>query len=156
MEYTKKIKELLDSDITSYQIAKDCGLSHQFIDNYRYGVSKIENMALGKAETLYNYAHKKDTKNKLMEKVNWIENLMENAKPETPEYVILKHDYWEALRELWKEVDHNVDRTEYNFKASVKKFNWEHKTNFKNENFEFEVAPVAFMVGTGKPEGIDY
>ncbi|AYW50193.1 hypothetical protein C7H83_06830 [Tetragenococcus halophilus] len=113
-------------------------------------------MALGKAETLYNYAHKKDTKNKLMQKVNWLESLMENSQSETPEYVILKHDYWEALRELREELDRNVGRAEHNFEASVNKFNWEHKTNFKNENFEFEVAPVAFMVGNGKPEGIDY
>lgn len=98
----------------------------------------------------------KNTKNKLMEKVNWLENLMENAKPETPEYVILKHDYWEALRELYKEIDHDVGRAEYHFKASIKKFNWEYKTNFKEEDFEFEVAPVAFMVGPGKPKGIDY
>ena len=99
---------------------------------------------------------KQDTKNRLMQKVNWLENLLENAQPETPEYVILKHDYWEALRELQKELDRNVGRAEYNFKSGVNRFNWEHKTSFDFEDFDFEVSPVAFMVGTGKPEGIDY
>lgn len=55
MTYTEKIKHLLASDLTSYRIAKDNSLSPQFIDNYRSGKSKVENMALGKAEVLVRY-----------------------------------------------------------------------------------------------------
>lgn len=60
--YSEIIKKLLDSDLTSYRIAKDCGLSPQFIDNYRTGKSKIENMALGKAQLLVDYATKSNEK----------------------------------------------------------------------------------------------
>lgn len=62
MNYEKEIKELFNSTITSYQIAKDCGLTPQFIDNYRKKDSKIENMALGKAEMLANYSLKQQGK----------------------------------------------------------------------------------------------
>ncbi|MBG9984684.1 XRE family transcriptional regulator [Aerococcaceae bacterium DSM 111022] len=55
MDYIEIINELFASDLTSYQIAKDNGLSPQFIDNYRVGNSKIENMRLGKAQTLVDY-----------------------------------------------------------------------------------------------------
>ena len=55
MSLVDTIKKLLASDLTSYKIAKDCGMSPQYIDNYRTGRSKIENMALGKAEKLINY-----------------------------------------------------------------------------------------------------
>lgn len=50
------IKELLDSNITSYQISKATGISTQALDNYRIYDSKIENMRLGIALKLYNYA----------------------------------------------------------------------------------------------------
>lgn len=53
--YTETINKLFQTDITSYQIAKDLCLSPQYIDNYRTGRSKIENMRLGKAELLVDY-----------------------------------------------------------------------------------------------------
>ncbi|MBG9981763.1 hypothetical protein HZY86_01395 [Aerococcaceae bacterium DSM 111020] len=65
MNLVEKIEQLLASDITSYRIAKDNGLSPQYIDNYRVGNSKIENMALGKAETLINYWEEIKMKEKL-------------------------------------------------------------------------------------------
>lgn len=54
--YMETIAKLFNSKLTSYKIAKDTGLSTQLIDNYRTGKSKIENMALGKAELLVKYA----------------------------------------------------------------------------------------------------
>jgi hypothetical protein len=56
--YTEIITKLLKGKLTSYKIAKDTGLTPQYIDNYRTGKSKIENMALGKAELLVDYAKK--------------------------------------------------------------------------------------------------
>lgn len=56
--YTETIIKLLNGKLTSYKIAKDTGLSTQLIDNYRTGKSKIENMALGNAELLVDYAKK--------------------------------------------------------------------------------------------------
>jgi len=55
MKYTDIIDRLLSSSLTSYKIAKDTGNSTQFIDNYRTGKSKVENMALGKAQGLVEY-----------------------------------------------------------------------------------------------------
>lgn len=55
MKYTDIINRLLSSSLTSYRIAKDTGNSTQFVDNYRTGKSKVENMALGKAEKLVEY-----------------------------------------------------------------------------------------------------
>ena len=60
MRYTDIINRLLSSSLTSYKIAKDTGNSTQFIDNYRTGKSKIENMSLGKAEKLVEYQLKKE------------------------------------------------------------------------------------------------
>lgn len=54
--YTEIIVKLLKGKLTSYKIAKDTGLTPQFLDNYRTGKSKVENMALGKAELLVKYA----------------------------------------------------------------------------------------------------
>ena len=64
MKYTEMIQQLFDSEITSYRIAKDCGLSPQYVDNYRVGKSKIKNMALGKAEKLVEYWEEIEMKEK--------------------------------------------------------------------------------------------
>lgn len=159
---TEKIQKLLNSDLTSYRAAQLANIRQPNYYRYQKGQTPIGNMTIKVASELMKIINleenkmNKGIKNRLMEKVNWLESLLENAKPETPEYVILKHDYSEALGELQEELDRNVGRAEHNFKASVKRFNWEHKTSFDFEDFDFEVSPVAFMVGTGKPEGIDY
>ncbi len=54
MRYTKKIKEIIESEKTSYQIAKAINVPVQTIDRYRNG-SLIENMKLGMAEKLVEY-----------------------------------------------------------------------------------------------------
>ncbi|MGF3073493.1 hypothetical protein ACQV2T_08105 [Facklamia sp. P13069] len=49
---TNKIKKLLESDITSYQISKSTGISTQALDNYRLYDSKIDNMRISIAAKL--------------------------------------------------------------------------------------------------------
>lgn len=50
------IKELLASDITSYQISKKTGIHTQVIDRYRNGQSKLENMTLKNGQKLSDLA----------------------------------------------------------------------------------------------------
>ena len=47
-----EIKELLDSNLTSYEIGKRSGVSNQVIDRYRKGTNAIENMTLKTAKKL--------------------------------------------------------------------------------------------------------
>ena len=42
----EEVKRILNSDKTTYQIAKEAGVSTAIIDNYRTGKSKIENMTM--------------------------------------------------------------------------------------------------------------
>lgn len=42
----EEVKRILNSDKTTYQIAKETGVSTAIIDNYRTGKSKIENMTM--------------------------------------------------------------------------------------------------------------
>lgn len=75
--YIEIIAKLLNGKLTSYKIAKDTGLTTQYIDNYRTGKSKIENMALGKAEILVKYAS--SVKTVSVNKSQWI-NLVGRVK----------------------------------------------------------------------------
>ena len=75
MRYTDIINRLLLSSLTSYRIAKDTDNSTQFVDNYRSGSSKVENMALGKAEKLVEYQLKLEEMEMKKEKLT-VENLM--------------------------------------------------------------------------------
>ncbi len=47
-----EIKELLDSNMTSYEIGKRSGISNQVIDRYRKGTNVIENMTFKTAKKL--------------------------------------------------------------------------------------------------------
>ena len=47
-----EIKELLDSNLTSYEIGKRSGVSNQVIDRYRKGTNAIENMTFKTAKKL--------------------------------------------------------------------------------------------------------
>ncbi|MGZ2417984.1 hypothetical protein ACUXJ9_002264 [Staphylococcus caledonicus] len=57
-EYKKKIIELIESDITGYQVSKDTGLSQTVMSSLRTGKRYIDNLRLGTAEKLYEYACK--------------------------------------------------------------------------------------------------
>nr|DAD80079.1 MAG TPA: DNA-binding protein [Siphoviridae sp. cti6f5] len=52
----KEIEELLNSEISSYKIAKDSGVSYSLISDYRNSKRKIENMTLQVANKLIRYS----------------------------------------------------------------------------------------------------
>lgn len=58
----KAIEELLNSDLTSYKIAKETGITVQQIDRYRKN-NKVGNITLDNALKLYNYKERLEMKN---------------------------------------------------------------------------------------------
>ncbi|MEB7508387.1 hypothetical protein [Staphylococcus xylosus] len=50
------IQKLLDSDISSYKIGKETGVSNSIIQRLRSGNRSIGNLTLDTAEKLYEYA----------------------------------------------------------------------------------------------------
>ena len=68
----KEIEELLNSEISSYKIAKDSGVSYSLISDYRNAKRKIENMTLQVAKKLIRYSEELKMKNydKMMVIVN--------------------------------------------------------------------------------------
>ena len=68
----KEIEELLNSEISSYKIAKDSGVSYSLISDYRNSKRKIENMTLQVANKLIRYSEELKMRNydKMMIVVN--------------------------------------------------------------------------------------
>ena len=68
----KEIEELLNSEISSYKIAKDSGVSYSLISDYRNNKRKIENMTLQVANKLIKYTEELKMRNfdKMMVIVN--------------------------------------------------------------------------------------
>ena len=68
----KEIEELLNSEISSYKIAKDSGVSYSLISDYRNAKRKIENMTLQVANKLIKYSEELKMRNydKMMVVVN--------------------------------------------------------------------------------------
>ena len=68
----KEIEELLNSEISSYKIAKDSGVSYSLISDYRNSKRKIENMTLQVANKLIRYTEEIKMRNydKMMIVVN--------------------------------------------------------------------------------------
>lgn len=68
----KEIEELLNSEISSYKIAKDSGVSYSLISDYRNSKRKIENMTLQVANKLIKYTEELKMRNydKMMIVVN--------------------------------------------------------------------------------------
>lgn len=58
----KEIEELLNSNLTSYKIAKETGITVQQIDRYRKN-NKVGNITLDNALKLYNYKERLEMKN---------------------------------------------------------------------------------------------
>ena len=52
----KEIEELLNSEISTYKIAKDSGVTYSLLSDYRNGKRKIENMTLQVAKKLIRYS----------------------------------------------------------------------------------------------------
>ena len=61
----KEIEELLKSDLTSYKIAKETGITVQQIDRYRKN-NKVGNITLDNALKLYNYKKELTKENRKM------------------------------------------------------------------------------------------
>ena len=68
----KEIEDLLNSEISSYKIAKDSGVTYSLLSDYRNGKRKIENMTLQVAKKLIRYAEELKMRNydKMMIVVN--------------------------------------------------------------------------------------
>ena len=68
----KEIEQLLNSEISSYKIAKDSGVSYSLISDYRNAKRKIENMTLQVAKKLIRYSEELKMRNydKMMVIVN--------------------------------------------------------------------------------------
>ncbi|WP_449126467.1 hypothetical protein [Staphylococcus chromogenes] len=62
-EYKRKIIELIESDITGYQIHKETGVSQYVISQLRQGKRDVDNLSLITTEKLYDYQIKLDNKN---------------------------------------------------------------------------------------------
>ena len=52
----KEIEKLLNSEISTYKIAKDSGVTYSLLSDYRNGKRKIENMTLQVAKKLIRYS----------------------------------------------------------------------------------------------------
>ncbi|MCD8914284.1 hypothetical protein K2V61_01750 [Staphylococcus simulans] len=55
-EYKKMIIELIESDITGYQIHKKTGVAQYVISQLRQGKREVDNLTLNTTEKLYDYA----------------------------------------------------------------------------------------------------
>ena len=66
----KEIEELLKSDLTSYKIAKETGITVQQIDRYRKN-NKVGNITLDNALKLYNYKKEISKENRTMLKLSF-------------------------------------------------------------------------------------
>lgn len=68
----REIEELLNSEISSYKISKDSGVTYSLIFDYRSGKRKIENMTLQVAKKLIRYSEELKMRNydKMMIVVN--------------------------------------------------------------------------------------
>ena len=118
----KEIEELLNSDLTSYKIAKETGITVQQIDRYRKN-NKVGNITLDNALKLYNYKERLEMKNydKMMLVVK--ELVLEEG----------------AFISYWKEDNNNDITTVY----SVDELK-AHLGNLTDEDFENLVIQVNF------------
>ena len=118
----KEIEELLNSDLTSYKIAKETGITVQQIDRYRKN-NKVGNITLDNALKLYNYKERLEMKNydKMMLVVK--ELVLEDG----------------AFISYWKEHNINAITTVY----SVDELK-AHLGNLDEEDFENIVIQVNF------------
>ncbi len=57
-EYKKKIIELIESNLTGYEISKKAGVSQYVLSQLRQGKREVDNLTLNTTEKLYEYANK--------------------------------------------------------------------------------------------------
>lgn len=56
-EYKKKIIELIESNLTGYEISKKTGVSQYVLSQLRQGKREVDNLTLNTTEKLYEYAN---------------------------------------------------------------------------------------------------
>ncbi|MBS0935723.1 XRE family transcriptional regulator [Lactiplantibacillus plantarum] len=61
---TRKVEQLLASEVTAYRIAKDTGITQSSITNLRNKKRRVDKMTLKSAEILGEYWDKVSSKNK--------------------------------------------------------------------------------------------
>ncbi|QUY63973.1 hypothetical protein GUI37_01720 [Helcococcus kunzii] len=64
-----KIKILLDSDTTGYQISKNTGIQEIQISNLRNGKTKLENITVDTAKKLMKFIEENEMRNELLTKL---------------------------------------------------------------------------------------
>ncbi|HAY2926981.1 hypothetical protein AB2P37_00200 [Staphylococcus aureus] len=57
-EYKKKIIELIESNLTGYEISEKTGVSQYVLSQLRQGKREVDNLTLNTTEKLYEYANK--------------------------------------------------------------------------------------------------
>lgn len=118
MKTSEKVIKLLSSKLTSYKIAKDNGLSVQYIDNLRNSpdFSKVATMGLAKAEKLAEYYDVTTAKGKVrsLGKQQWLNigTLSRNAE-EAKDF--LAHNVYD-----WKSKESALSSLKHAFKQGEK------------------------------------
>lgn len=56
-EYKKKVIELIESNLTGYEISKKTGVSQYVLSQLRQGKREVDNLTLNTTEKLYEYAN---------------------------------------------------------------------------------------------------
>ena len=92
---TALIEELFESSISSYQIAKNTGISRQMIGKLRNGQADFRKGSLENALTLYQFAHKQKEAGRLNKRIETQykeactkEDLLEALKVQTDEILV--------------------------------------------------------------------
>ncbi|MEX2947711.1 hypothetical protein ABH521_000845 [Staphylococcus warneri] len=63
-EVYNTLKNLIDSDVTAYQIEKETGVSRAKIGRLKNNINSFKNLSLETAEKLYNYQKELERNNK--------------------------------------------------------------------------------------------
>lgn len=118
MKTSEKVIKLLSSKLTSYKIAKDNGLSVQYIDNLRNSpdFSKVATMGLAKAEKLAEYYDVTMAKGKIrsLGKQQWLNlGLLSKDAEEAKDF--LAHNIYD-----WKTKESALNSLKHAFKQGEK------------------------------------
>jgi len=127
---TEKIKQLLESDVTGYQIAKNTGIQEIQISKLRNDKVKLENITLDTAEKLMKFIKEHEmqkiewTEEKLNEEIKSLENeiarLQENRDFADKEYDKRKTSTKNAIKKLDTEIEDKKEILEI-FKEKLNK-----------------------------------
>ena len=145
------IKELFNSEVTTYQISKATGLAQPSLDNYRSGKSDIKNMKLSVAEKLHNFINKERLEMETIEQLeNYIANYNESGNAVDPVLGMNKNDA-QSLKKAYENGDlflyDSESYSEY-VNDSIEEYASDEKfiASFKNKLDEFESSKSRFVL----------